>query len=333
VKLERSAVSVRGSVEIERGATTAQRSLEAASCREVVEGLALITALAVAAPADPPARVKARVARPGSREPTASGSRVRSQLPADEPPAPPTAAAATAPSNAQQLAPDVQNRAARYDELPASAPQPVTTTPARTPQADRSDALRDSQAPRSSSEPPANFEQNAPLRWSVAGALLALHGLAPALQAGLQLQAAVTLRTGALDWSLRLGGRAALDHTLRSSQGLARFGFIAATMQLCATGALGRSGFTLGGCAVAEPGILSTGAHDTRNPRTYSRAWLAAGAGAELGWRVADRLILHAGAEALVPVRRDRMFLAGALLHQVSPACLRLELGAEVPFG
>jgi hypothetical protein len=331
VKLERNAASVRGSVEIERGSTTAQRSLEGASCKEVVEGLALIAALAVAAPANRPARAKSRLARSGPRTPSPFGSTVRSEVatPVDAPAPPPTAATG-AQASPRQPAPDVQNPAAQYSELPANE-SPPAPTPGRAPQT--TDVLRDSESSTSAAPPRADVEGDVPVRWSVAGALLALHGLAPAIQPGLQLEAAMTFDTSALDWSVRLGGRGALDHTLRSTQGIARFGFIAAVVQLCATGELGQTGFTLGGCAAAEPGIFSTGADDTQHPRTYTRAWFAAGGGAELGWRVADWLIFRAGAEALVPVRRDRMILAGELLHRVSPACLRLELGVEVPLG
>jgi hypothetical protein len=104
-------------------------------------------------------------------------------------------------------------------------------------------------------------------------------------------------------------------------------------VQLCATGALGPNELTLAGCAVAEPGFLLASGDNTRDSRSYTRPWLAAGAGLGLGWRAASWLALRLGAELLVPARRDRMLLAGDVVHDIPPACLRLELGAEVPLG
>jgi hypothetical protein len=161
--------------------------------------------------------------------------------------------------------------------------------------------------------------------------LLALHGLAPAIQPGLQLTAAITLASGALDWSARVGGRVALDDTVSSSQGVSHFGFVGGVLQLCATGRLGSSALRLSSCAVAEPGAFSASADDTRKPRSYLRPWLATGAGADLSWRVARWLALRAGAEALIPARRDRMLLAGELVYRVAPIGLRVQLGVEVP--
>jgi hypothetical protein len=328
VKIESVGQSVRGVVEISRDSTRAQRNLEGDSCREVVEGLALIAALAVAAPAASVDRAKPRAASAGSstapsrstsRARTDASSRARSrQEPARAPDPPPTAAAT--------------NESTTPEAAPSEAPAPAA------PQASSSERLQSPQDNDDSTptgpDPSGVPSNEARLRgFSLGAAVLAVHGLAPRIQPGLQLEAALTLVEGALDWSVRAGGRIALDDTLRSTQGLARFGFVAGFVQLCAAGALGSSGFTLAGCAVVEPGVLSARGEDTRKAQKYTRPWLAAGAGTQLGWRVARWLALQLGAEGLVPSRRDRMLLADELLHRVTPVCLRLQLGLEVPLG
>ncbi|HET6335622.1 MAG TPA: hypothetical protein VFG30_20500 [Polyangiales bacterium] len=331
VKIESGGKSVRGVVEISRDSTRAQRNLEGDNCREVVEGLALIAALAVAAPAASVAKPRSGAA-PSSTAPPRSSARTRNDAslrgrsphePA-RPPDPPPTAAATNGSSTAEPAPS---------EAPAAVPAAPQASNSERPQ--RPQVLDDSTPPTAEHASGTGVASNeARLRgFSLGAAVLAVHGLAPRIQPGLQLEAALTLGEGALDWSIRAGGRIALDDTLRSPQGLARFGFVAGVVQLCASGALGASGFTLAGCAVVEPGILSARGEDTRKARKYTRPWLAAGAGAELGWRVASWLALQLGAEALVPTRRDRMLLADDLLHRVTPVCLRLQLGLEVPLG
>jgi hypothetical protein len=148
----------------------------------------------------------------------------------------------------------------------------------------------------------------------------------------LQLLAAVSLASGALDWTLRLGGRLALRDTETSSQGSAHFGFASGVVELCATGVLSGD-LALDGCAVAEPGALLTSADNTRNPQSYTRGWFAVGGGAGLAWRAARWLSLRAGGEVLAPTRRDRMLLADEVLHRVPPVCVRFGLTLEVPLG
>jgi hypothetical protein len=324
VKLDVGA-QVRGTVEISRGSTRAARNLEGESCREVVEGLALIAALAVGVP-DPPAdseRTSTPAVPPSQASaahmPTTARARA-SQAHGRSAAAPPSAATTTQPAAAE----------AARSEAPAP-PAP----PAQQASSDQRDLAP---SPEDSASPPretgGDAQNDLRIRgFSLAASVLAVQGLAPAIQPGLQLEAAFTLAEGALDWSIRAGGRIALDESLQSRQGLARFGFAAGLMRLCAKGALGPAGLALAGCAVAEPGILSTSGDNTSNPHSYTRAWLAAGAGAELSWRAASWLAVQLGAEAVVPTQRYRMFLADQLLHRVPPACLRLQLGVEVPLG
>jgi Na+-transporting NADH:ubiquinone oxidoreductase subunit NqrB len=102
---------------------------------------------------------------------------------------------------------------------------------------------------------------------------------------------------------------------------------------VCGASPLGTTRLALSGCAVAEPGIFSTGADNTVNPRSHTRAWLALGAAAELSLRLAAWLILRAGAELLAPLRRDHMSLAGDIVYRTPRLGSRLQIGIEIPFG
>jgi hypothetical protein len=349
VVLEARGSRVHGSVQVQRGGPSAPRTLEAASCREVVEGLALIAALAVTAPNNARARAGSSTNRGAASR---AGGSARSAAAPRAQPVPASAAArepeAQPASTEQQTS--VETRAAR--EAPAAnasvagasdarnarhEPEPPTEVSANDDVATREpapieprdeppeDADEDSSSPRGGAGDPRVRG------WAIGAGVLAIHGIGPALQPGLQLLAAATIASGALDWSLRLGGRFALEHTDTSAQGSAHFGLIAGLLQLCATGALGASALTLDGCAVAEPGALLASADHTQNPKRYKEAWFAAGAGVGVGWRAARWLSIRAAGELLAPLRRDRMLLAGDILHEVPPVCLRAALSLEVP--
>jgi hypothetical protein len=157
--------------------------------------------------------------------------------------------------------------------------------------------------------------------------------LAPALQPGLQLQAAFSVSSHAFAWSLQLGGRIAHTDHLASPDGDAWFRFASGVVRVCGSAALGESLFALTGCAVAEPGVFAAGAENTQNQRSHSRLWLAAGAAADVSVRAASWLTFRAGVEVLAPIRRDRLLLAGDTLYRISALGLRLHVGLEVPFG
>jgi len=168
-------------------------------------------------------------------------------------------------------------------------------------------------------------------RLRIGAGFLLFQGLAPHLQPGLQLTAAVVWRTGPLELSAELRGRLALAQTLRADAGVAHFSFLGGAAALCAAAALGGTGLAARGCAVAEPGVLSWSATQTEQSRAYKRGWLALGPAAGLHWRSAW-LGVGAGAELLWPVRRDRAVLAGDTLHQVPAPCLRLQTVLELTF-
>jgi hypothetical protein len=339
VEIEPRAASMHGSVRIDRGAPSAARTLDGASCREVVEGLALIAALAVTAPSETRRVGSSRSG--GGRGVTGAETSAAQGAPA-QPSAATSAAQSSDPSRAAQAG-EVAVPAPRAlrEESTASA-RAAPTSEAVASESGEGPATANEATPRNSDSTPtdsssegADVSRRGDPRvhgWAVSAGVLALQGLGPRMQPGLQLSAAVPIAAGSIDWTLRLGGRLALRDTETSTQGSAHFGFASAVVQLCGTGALGGD-LTLDGCAVAEPGVLLTSADNTTNPQSYTRGWLAIGAGTGLGWHVARWLSLRAGGEVLAPTRRDRMLLAGQVLHRVPPACVRFGLSFEVPLG
>jgi hypothetical protein len=373
VTLTQQAAGAQGSVEIVRAARKSQRSVAAARCEEVVEALALIAALALSerdagavSGQRPPARArktdKAAVPRDDARTRPA-GARARDAVEAG---AEPRGEASGAERGARDQA-SVAERGAR-DEAPGAerGPRDEASGAERgaRPNLDRageeddasslSRAALDS-APRDAAGVlPGSAERDAPEAESgneaapqerslaadpwrfeagIGASGIVFSGLAPALQPGLQLQAALTLRADRFAWSLQLGGRIARSDSLAAQDGDARFGFVGGVVRLCGSLPLGERRFALSACAVGEPGVFSASGDNTRNGRSHSRLWLAVGAAVEGSVRVAAWLDLRLGAELLAPVRRDRVWLAGESLYHIPALGLRLYLGLEVPFG
>ena len=333
VHVELDASGARGQVRIRHAASSAQRSLEAASCKEVVEGLALIAALALAAP--PPERTIH--AKPPSPAPM-DAAPARSPAPAV------TAAAVASPSApSSAAAPSQQDSGATSSQAARVTTGADRSAPVEPIAAQAARSVPEEEAASEVAEPPSDPEPvdesppsgeaegtaDARLRgFFLDAGFVAIHGTAPEIRPGLQLGAAVVLATGALDWRLLFGARLALPETSDSPQGTTHFGFFSGVAELCAAAALG-SRWSWTGCAVVEPGLLTWGGENTRNAREYRRAWLALGAGTGFAFRVADWLGIRAGGELLAPTRHDQAVLADEVVHQVPPVCVRLELGVE----
>jgi hypothetical protein len=312
IYVELAASGATGRVRIHQGKSNAQRSLDAGSCKEVVEGLALIAALALASPktSPPPAQTHAHT-EPRAPAPATAPSEVES-LPAPSQTAPPPA------EDKDNSAPVVRASVAARQIQPTE----TTSGPAREVAQSESPAV---DAPEVGEQP----SDDPRLRgWSLGAALIAIHGPAPDVRPGLQLGAAWVLGSGEFDLRLVLAGRLALPETSSSAQGTTHFGFVAGVVELCAAAALGGS-WSWDGCAVVEPGVLTASGENTRNPGDYVRAWLALGGGTGLSLRLGAWLALRAGVEVLVPTRRDEALLAGEVVHHVPPVCLRLQLGVE----
>lgn len=307
VVLSAQDAATRGTVEIRRGATKTQRSVDGARCEEVVEALALIAALALHEH-DPRRADSGRAStREGANAEVAPSKEANADVLSER----------SVPVLPRDTAPAAVSGTGGAASVTSSEMAPEKGSPAR-------GVARTTAAPK-------------PDPWRFGGRLgataLLFSGLAPALQPGLQLQAALTLGSGGVSWSLQLGGRIARTHGISSPDGGARFGFVGGVVRLCVASALGVSPLVLSGCAVAEPGVYFLDGENTRNSRSHSRAWLAAGGAADVSVAVVRWLSVRFGGELLAPFRRDRVWLAGDALYRVPALGLRLQLGIEVPFG
>jgi hypothetical protein len=328
VQVELAAAGARGSVRIQQQGSSAQRSLEAGSCKEVVEGLALIAALAIATPPGRPvAREDSTRARSDARAPSAAHSpdapSINSVTQSDRSPA---ATAAAAPAA-------VDSRATADAGARSVSSEAVTAGQASAPPAAQAESetagAQDHQPAIDSPPESAETSDDPRLRGVLIDAgFIVIHGPAPDMRPGVQLGAAVVLATGALDWRLLFAGRLALPETSSSAQGTTRFGFVAGVVELCVAAALGGR-WSWDGCAVVEPGMWTASGENTGNAREYRRGWLALGAGTGFSLRLLDWLGIRAGGELLAPTRRDRALLADQVVHHVPPVSLRLELGLE----
>ena len=359
--------SARGTVTIEAGAS---RSLEGASCREVAEGLALITALALT---QEPGGAGEGAAADGARRATGQ-ERDRGSAPAGSARGEVDAAASvgeqvpdtgvragSASSGAEQAgaarggaesarkaadaaAQSGDTRAAgastgeASDQNPSGQVRAGSATGRAAPERPAVPAAApsgeaESDAADGGDDDAAEPEPGSPSHSSLrlGASLLAFHGIAPRLRPGLQLTAALVHPLPGLELSVQLAGRLALPQTLDSSAGQAHFGFVGGALALCAAPSLGRSGLALRACGVAEPGALLWSGTQTEEARAYTRPWLALGPAAGLWWR-GTWLGLGLGAELLWPVRRDRALLAGEVLTRVPAACLHLQIGLELSF-
>ncbi|HET8935452.1 MAG TPA: hypothetical protein VFN67_18520, partial [Polyangiales bacterium] len=192
-----------GTVELRRGATKTQRSVDAARCEEVVEALALIAALAVS---EHEARDSRRVRKADKPAPEIHAS--QAAAPAPSPVGSPAPAPAPAAESGATPAPEPAAPApepAAPAPIPA-APAPIPAAPAPIPA-----------PPQLTAAEPLHFTA------STAASLLAFTGLAPALQPGLQLQAAFGFSSSRVAWSLQLGARMARRDRLVSPDGEAWF--------------------------------------------------------------------------------------------------------------
>ena len=327
VKLEQSGASARGRVRIELGALRAHRRLAADTCKEVAEGLALIAALAIAEPRGVRGVVEGDDDQP-STTPQASAVDASSTpgpqvSPAESAGRSPGGAATRSELEAVPAEPSPSTRAR------ASEPTVIPAEPSST-HGVVAAAIAEPRDADPLVEPPVSLDQASTLRWSLEAGLVGVHGIAPELQPGLQLEAAVVFASGVLDWSVRLGGRAALPAEQHRAQGTTRFGFWSGLVQLCAARSWSSRTPGLYACAVAEPGLYLAAGTDTDNAHDYRRAWFAAGGGVGATFALARWFGLRAGAELLLPVRRDRALLAGEAVHRVPLMCVRLFVGAEV---
>jgi hypothetical protein len=307
-----------------RGGHSAARRIEAASCAEASDGLALIAALALEGVDDASAQQRptgegaalgtsaqpARVREPARARATRTSERDEEETAAKKP------AEATTPASTE------------------TAHAPATVAPAREAASatsaddrdradghwldvddDASDPLR----PRS--------------RMSLLAAGLLASEVQPALQPGAGLSVALGLGDGrAPDFALRLGARFTPVYSERHAQGTVEFGWWSATAATCAGGYAPGARISLHGCVSLELGRLTARGRDTEQPRSEARPWVALGPSALVQWEPLSPLVLGLSLEAPFALVRDRFLLAAESVHRPASLGLRGEflLGARL---
>ena len=217
----------------------AQRSIEAATCGEAADALALIAALTL----DPDAAEQP--VRPAPEPPASRGDTERKPSTSDRDRGSPSgtpAPAEDARDTAEEPAP------AAEPEL-REAPQPDEDEPREDATAARAD---DSDAPESSAA-----SSGPGMRFARAGLFVsgfAASGLAPDIVPGLQLSLAIVAQLGSAELALRLGARFTPERTIADPEGTAELAYVSGLAGLCAGSRLAGDSAALWGCFSFEPG-------------------------------------------------------------------------------
>jgi len=168
-------------------------------------------------------------------------------------------------------------------------------------------------------------------RLQLVAGVLALSGVGPELQPAGQLAVVWTAGvSGALELSLRASGRLGAGVEIEHAQGVAELDFVGAVVAACAGLRFARGALAAFGCAAFEPGQLSARGRDTLDPRDEQRLWLALGPAAGLAWTPFAPLVVEAGAELQVPLRRDRFLFVGETVYRVPALAVRAGVGLGV---
>jgi hypothetical protein len=300
VRIDVQPQRVRGEIAIEDsgGARTA-RQIEAATCAEAVDALALITALALGGDGT------------GTGTGTGSASGSASESDSDS-------------GSDSDSASDPDSESGSASD---SAAEPATAPPAD------SRASADDDVDASDPLDPAAGDPSAAGGLQLSAAVLALSGAAPDVQPAGQLVVAwVAAPSAPFVLALRAGVRLGAGARIEHAQGSAVLDFVSAVAAGCAGARLARATLNAYGCAVLEPGQLSARGDDTDNPRDEDRLWLALGPGALLEWTPGGPWLLEAGAELQFPLRRDRFLLARQTVYRVPSSAFRATLGVGLRF-
>lgn len=290
------------------GAVT-QRNIEAATCDEAADALALIAALtldldAAEAPArsapEPPDNRGGAEREPSIRD--------RDRSSPSETPAP--GEVARDPAEEPSPAAEPQLGAAPQQSDDDGSQEDAAAAPAG--DSDAADTTATSAGPG--------------LRFARAGLFasgFAASGLAPDVVAGPQLSLAIVAQLGSAELALRAGARFTPERTITDPEGTAELSYVGGLAALCAGARLPAVNAALWGCFAFEPGRSVARGQQTRS----DRFWAALGPGLSLQWDALGPLSLLAGAELLFPLVRDRYFLSDTVVLEVPSAAFRAELG------
>jgi hypothetical protein len=279
---------------VEPDGRTSERSLEAGDCRQAMEALALITALAVERPAD------GEPAPPESARPA--------------PETPPPVPAPSAPATASPPAPAREASAPPAARAPTPEPRTTPSEPAAAGTSNETAAVRGPKAV-----------------WTFDGAVegFGAAGLAPGPTVGGAILVGVARTRPGSPWSpsLRLGVAVMLDRSFREAGGTATFGWVAGIGELCPLALAASGDVRIAPCVVGEYGAAHARGSDTIDPAPVGRPWAAAGAAVRVSVHVAGPVRVEGAVEALAVIDRSRFFFGSNEVFLVPPVYGRLAFG------
>jgi hypothetical protein len=280
-------------VVVDADGTTATRRIEAATCEEAVDGLALIAALTLDPNlADSNEAAEDRAAEGGASE--------------------------------EHAAED----GAAEDRVAAGGAEPLAGTSATGSETDR--AADETTSADRTADGGAHAADMIGLDVSVSA--LVTTGVAPGAGVGGSIAIGLARIEAPVDLSAFLGFRLTAPQSAATTpDGGAEFAWWSGVAGGCA-GRADPAAVSLWACAVAELGRLTAAGRETGNAQTSSRRWLAVGPLAALEWSPTSPVFLRAAAGVGFPLERDRFLLGDRVISQVLAAALRGEAGAGARF-
>lgn len=133
--------------------------------------------------------------------------------------------------------------------------------------------------------------------------------------------------SGLVDPMLRGGVAWSPERTFDGQQGAATFEWISALVDLCVLEFdLGTNG-SVRPCLTLELGEVRARGVRVESPNNATRTWAATGGLVEGAWRFSGPLQLVGSAAAVLPLQRDRYWVATELIHEVPLVAARVGLG------
>jgi hypothetical protein len=310
------------------------RRITARSCREAVDGIALVTALTLD-PSSPDAAAQSVASGP---TPTA-GAVAASATSAGDTTSASAASSNDAAAGAGSEANGGKNDSAAATESPGNADSsgtkpetPLKESPrARDPEGDQFPKL-----PLEPAKPTAPAEVRAGVLPSHLAAGLSMLGLtAPVPDLTPALEISGEWRTE-LNRLLDVGFRGALriskGAVLSTEEGDAGFQWWAIAVGVCPGARTPTDTLSLALCAMLEQGQTHAEGLDTENPRSSRRSWTSLGPALRGRWALVPRAALEVGFDTLFPLRKDTFSLGATQVHEVPSVAFRFGAGVAFRF-
>jgi len=270
------------------------RDLETKDCREAVDALALIAALAV----DPQAVAASTANAQRGTESKSSGA---------APPSPGAEPASTAAARSE---------APRSELVP---PAPTQTT------------IQTRDVPVATTEAGAIAARS--WMWAATVAASGRGGVAPGLLYGGRVGVGLNrIANGGWSPGLRLAGEFATNTGFAVEGGVATFAYAAGSLELCPLRVPASGRFGARPCGTSDLGIVYGRGSEVPNARSASRLWWSVGGLLRLEWLLSARIGVELDIGCTFPVWRDRFRFDPRLIYEVAQASGVAALGVSMHF-